>query len=68
MGTHDYRLMWQQAVATLDCRHHSAHPRQLPPARWLRTQMERVLAINGLQTLSVDVAETARENLVIGHV
>jgi hypothetical protein len=28
----------------------------------LQTQMGRVLAINGLQTLSVDVVETAREN------
>ena len=33
----------------------------------LLTQMERVLAINGLQTLSVDVVETARDNLVIGQ-
>jgi DNA transposition AAA+ family ATPase len=34
----------------------------------LLTQMERVLAINRLQTLSVDVVETARDNLVIGQV
>ena len=33
----------------------------------LLTQMERVLAINKLQTLSVDVVQTARENLVIGQ-
>jgi hypothetical protein len=31
----------------------------------LLTQMERVLAINGLETLSVDVVETARDNLMI---
>jgi hypothetical protein len=31
------------------------------------TQMERVLAINGLETVSVDVVQTARDNLVIGQ-
>lgn len=33
----------------------------------LLTQMERVFAIDGLETLSVEVVETVRENLVIGH-
>ena len=33
----------------------------------LLTQMERVLAINKLQSLSIDVVETARVNLVIGQ-
>jgi DNA transposition AAA+ family ATPase len=33
----------------------------------LLTQMERVLTINRLETLSVEVVEAARENLVIGQ-
>jgi hypothetical protein len=33
----------------------------------LLTQMQRVLAVNGLETLSVDVVETTRENPVIGQ-
>jgi hypothetical protein len=33
----------------------------------LLTQMERALAINGLDALSVGVVETARNNLVIGQ-
>jgi hypothetical protein len=33
----------------------------------LLTQMQRVLAINGVEILSVDIVETARENLVIGQ-
>ncbi len=33
----------------------------------LLTQMERVLAINKLHSLSIDVVEAARENLVIGQ-
>ena len=33
----------------------------------LLTQMERVLAINDLEPLSVDVVEAVRENLVIGQ-
>ncbi len=32
----------------------------------LLTQMERVLAINGLETISVDIVGAARENLAVG--
>lgn len=35
--------------------------------RHLFTQMQRVFANNGLEVLSVDVIENARENLVIGQ-
>ena len=33
----------------------------------LLTQVERVVAIDGLEQLSADVVETGCENLVIGH-
>jgi hypothetical protein len=33
----------------------------------LLTQMERVLAINGLERFSVDAVENTRENLAIGQ-
>jgi len=33
----------------------------------LLAQMERVMAINGLEVLSANVVEIARNNLVIGH-